>query len=98
VKNVDKLSFEDISKEIKRKVKLIEDGQDSYHNRLHFIAKILPSFLLTPVYRAGMFLSNCGLPLGIFGFPRYQFGSIIISPNKDYNIENAFLPIPRKYY
>jgi len=43
LKSCEKMTLEEISKEIKRKVKLIEDGEDKVHNRLHLLARILPS-------------------------------------------------------
>ena len=51
---------------------------------------------MTPVYRTLSFLSNCGFNLGIFGFPAYGYGTVIISPSMDYEMEAAYLPIPRK--
>ena len=93
IKDADKLSLEDISEKVNKRIENIERGIDINVGRKRFFMNLLPTFLLSPFLRIISYLSACGMNLSWLGLPKYNYGTAVIVNYGKMGLTDTYLPI-----
>lgn len=94
VRDCDRKSLVDISKEVKESAGRVKRGDDIQYKKMKSIINLLPSFLVRPLLNLMAFLMyDLNLWSPLFNSPRDSFGSVMVTSVGMLGIDNGFAPL-----
>lgn len=98
IRDAEKKNFVEIINDLKSNVKKYRTKTDENHNKRLKIIDVLPTFIISIILQCAAFLSSIGITINCLGVKKFEFGSATLTSVGSIGLEDAFAPIPRKFY
>ena len=93
VSSIDKMSVEDIARDLKGRADKLRDGKDEDFKKSMGPIKMLPTWLIRPLLKVtGWLTASLGIQFKALGLERYPFGSAIITSVGMFGLDEGWAP------